>query len=432
MRFKFFIFALTLAAAVAFAACEDKPSDSDSQPKLGTLVVLSVPTSADIYVDGKNTGRTTPDTLLRVSVGSHAVMVTHIGYLEYTDTVAVTENSATIVDAALKLKCPGETVGELGSEPQIEIIGLQPGQDTVWGLANNTDASNTRVILWARTDMWYIQPLVSHPYTIICGDGSWSNWTHPWDRMVALLVDTTYSPQPTSFEHPSTHAGVLNWDEYPAASSDRTVSFGGYGWRVKKADLAGPGPNYFSDSDSSVWIDDDGLHLRTRQQDDIWYCAEIFLDHSLGYGEYSFQLSTRVDSLDDQAVFAGFVYESNSREIDIEFSRVLASPKNVQYVVQPYYQPGNLVTFDMPSFALSSHRFIWAEDTIKFTSWEGLADEPELATIIHSWTYSGDWVPPEGGERMRFNLWLFEGKPPLSGHGDEVIVKSFSYRGLER
>ena len=288
------------------------------------------------------------------------------------------------------------------------------------------DVNLTRVVLWAKTDKWYVQPLIDAPFTKIQSNGDWENWTHPWTRIAALLVDTTYQPGAIRLEHPATDPGVLAWDEKPEKSADRIIEFSGYQWRVKTADIKlDPGPNYFSDSSESVWVDSAGLHLAIRQRDGKWFCAEVVLLTSLGYGEYTFQLVSRVDSLVEPVVFAGFVYESVDREIDIEFSRGLAAPDNSQYVVQPFQTPGNLCRFTMPATATSTHRFTWHADSIFFASWEGFADAPTQNTLINSWPYQGADIPPPGNERMRFNLWLLQGQPPQQEAA--VVVRSFHF-----
>ncbi|MFH1373438.1 MAG: hypothetical protein ABII79_06570 [bacterium] len=324
-------------------------------------------------------------------------------------------------------EAPTGIVGDTTLPPEITIIGLQPGDDVVKGTANNLDTGNVRVVLWAKTDRWYVQPWINSPYTYVKSDGSWESWTHPWWRMLALLVDNSYDPGAVREHHPANDPGVLARDEYPEPSGDRILNFSGYSWRVKHSDYAGPGPNAFSDSIANVWLDGQGLHLKTNYHHDTWQCAEVVLDHSLGYGTYVFQVDSRIDSLDYNAVFAGFVYESQSREIDIEFSRVLANPHNAQYVVQPWNVSGNIVHYDMPAVAKTSHRFIWTADSISFKSWRGHEADPTHATLIYQWEYTGGDIPPPGGERMRFNLWLFDGDPPEQNKADEVVVSSFSF-----
>jgi hypothetical protein len=393
----------------------------------GMLIVNSTPGGASIWLDDENTVKVTPDTM-EVSTGSHNLKLTLENYKDYTRFLYISKGETKNVHAWLNLICPGGIIGDLNLPPEIQIIGLEPGHNIIHGIANNIDASKIRVVMWARTDIWYVQPYIARPYTEICADGSWKNSTHPWTRMVVLLVDSTYIPGATRNYHPASDTGVLAWDEYPEPSGDRYLNFSDYRWRVKNADLAGPGPNYFSDSESNVWLDAIGLHLKFDYRGGKWYCAEVVLDHSLGYGVYTFQLDARVDSLNYNAVFAGFVYESGSREIDIEFSQLLSNPYNAQYVIQPWNVPGNIEYYDMPATTQSTHRFEWRSDKIIFTSWTGHDLSPAAGNTIHTWTYTGSDTPPPGGERMRFNLWLFNGNPPTSGTADEVVVKSFSYQ----
>ena len=124
--------------------------------------------------------------------------------------------------------------------------------------------------------------------------------------------------------------GVVDWDEYPDKSL-RYIDWSGYCWRVKKGDLVGPGPNYFSDDTANVRVDpEDRLHLEIDFRDNKWYCAEIVLDHPLGYGIYSFKLDSRVDSLDYNAILGCFIYDTTAQEFDFEFSQRLANPFNAQ------------------------------------------------------------------------------------------------------
>ncbi len=310
----------------------------------------------------------------------------------------------------------------------IVITNLQPGDDTVHGMAYVPDTAKYRVVLWAKTDRWYVQPLITEPYTAIRSDGSWSNHTNPWDRITALLVDTGYLPLSPREEHPSDDSGVVDWDEYPEPSPDGYIDWSGYRWRVKKASLTGPGPNAFSDDTANVWIDrDDRLHLKIDFRNDRWYCAEIVLDHALGYGVYTFRLDSRVDSLDHNTIFAGFLFDTTAQEFDMEFSHRLANPFNAQFVVQPWYLPGHIDYYDMPAHDQTSFSFEWRADRIIFQSWNGHGLEPQLTTLIHSWTYTGDDLPIPHDDRVRFNLYLFGGEPPSGGSGDEVIITSFEY-----
>ena len=319
-------------------------------------------------------------------------------------------------------------VGDTTKPAEITIINAT--YENISGAVNNVDVNKYKVVLWAKTDQWYIQPYIANPRTSINSDGTWSSYTHSYERIVALLVDNTYLPGSILQQHPASQAGVLAWDEKPTRSMDKTINWCGYQWLIKSAVGAGPGPNNFSDDTSCVKIDYQGrLHLKTVKLNGSWNCGEIFLNKSLGYGTYQYQVDSRVDSFDYNTVFSGFLYDDQTREIDIEFSRALASPYNIQYVVQPYNVNGNLIRFLMGSGS-STHQITWSPDSVVFRSWVGTSDQPlSNDAVIHTWTYSGNNVPIyTGNERFRFNLWLFNGNSPQSGLSDEVIIKKMTFK----
>lgn len=210
-----------------------------------------------------------------------------------------------------------------------------------------------------------------------------------------------------------------------------TITWRGVTWNVKTSRSAvGPGPNIFAKD--NVWVDDsDNLHLRiSKNTSNQWTCAEIVGPVTYGYGTYTFDLASRVDNLDPNVVLGLFTWSDRApyahREIDIEFARWgnATDLTNAQYVVQPYSAAGHLVRFTMPGIATSSlHRFTWQRNEI---AWES-HDTASGGSLIDSYSYSGADIPKTGDERVRLNLWLFNGAAPTSGTGAEVVVSSFTF-----
>ncbi|MDI6821213.1 MAG: PEGA domain-containing protein [Patescibacteria group bacterium] len=189
-------------------------------PKFGTLVVISTPTGAAITLDKNSTDKITPATFTNLIVGIHEVALFSAGYNKWVGNVQIIGDKTQNLNVNLSVKCPGDNIiGNLNLPPEINIIGLKAGDTQVKGKANNVDTKKYRVVLWAKTDFYYVQPLVSNPFTSICGDGSWYNSTRSWDRVVALLVDQNYTAGDKRIEHPSLAPNVLAWDEYPAKCS---------------------------------------------------------------------------------------------------------------------------------------------------------------------------------------------------------------------
>ena len=209
----------------------------------------------------------------------------------------------------------------------------------------------------------------------------------------------------------------------------RTIQFAGHEWKVREGQ-GGPGPNRWSDSEESAWVDDKGLHLRIRKIGDQWHCAEVTTVEPARYGTYRFYLSSRVDRLDKNVVAAPFLYANDTKEIDIEFSTWGKSGPRAQYgqyVVQPYNRKGNLHRFNITLEGdASTHSFDWSADRIRFLSLHGhYADPPSKDHVIQEWSYTGDDNPiEEDGLKVHINFWLVGGKSPSDGRDVEIVIKN--------
>jgi len=206
------------------------------------------------------------------------------------------------------------------------------------------------------------------------------------------------------------------------------VTWSGATWAIKTSRSAvGPGPNLFDRTNVSV-DPVDRLHLKiTRNTSGQWTCAEIIGPTSYGYGTYRFTLASPVDVLDPNVVLGLFTWSDRApyahREIDIEFARWgdAADTTNAQYVVQPWDGANHLRRFRQPAAATSTHWFTWSPGRV---TWES---RDASGTLIDGYTYSGSDVPKPGDERVRLNLWLFNGAAPLDGNPVEVMVSSFVF-----
>jgi hypothetical protein len=217
--------------------------------------------------------------------------------------------------------------------------------------------------------------------------------------------------------------------EFVIPDGARVISFSGYDWVVSTSgeEKGGPGPNYFSDSPENVWVDDQGrLHLKITNRNGRWNCARVELAKHIGYGKYVFYVSSRPDSLDRQVVWGLYTYMSDTEEIDIEFSRWgFDNNQEAQYAIQPSHRVGNKVRFRMDDLEgeNSTHIFEWTKKWIDFASYRGHRLNPVNETeILARWRYYGDDNPPDSDEKLKINLWLFRGTPPLNGRETEVII----------
>ena len=222
---------------------------------------------------------------------------------------------------------------------------------------------------------------------------------------------------------------VKNYDDANQFQTVRIIEFSGYKWAVRGTGYGGPGPNFWSDSQESVWLDESGrLHLRIRKIDGRWYCAEVYTSQYTDYGEHRFLIEFDLDNLDQNVVVGLFVYEDDAKEIDIEFSK-WGDPNFTDigsFTVQPWTIPGNTERFPVLTDSLrTTNLFIWKENYVNFYSiighHEGLLPSPE--NYIHQWIYWGNSIPKNSDDlRTHINFWLVQGKSPVDTTNLEIVI----------
>jgi hypothetical protein len=319
-----------------------------------------------------------------------------------------------------------------GTQPAVFLDTPSPGASELAGHTCNAPAGSA-IVVWALTNQYYPQPFLDAPYTQISPSGVWATSTHPWNALVVVLVNpANYTPMATEITNPALDPNVIASTSYPPAQASFTFSgytFGTKATGTDPSDKFDPGPNWWSPSLVSVAAD--GMHLKIMQVNSNWQCAEVYLTQSLGHGIYTAQIASDLSKLDQNTVAAFFIYAGPGQELDSEYSGMgglIPPPNNAQIVAQPYTVAGNVVRYLQPSTAQFTSQIEWRADHVTFTVWKGWPSAPATSDIVAQWTYTGADIPPVGQERVRFNLWLYQGAAPVNGAGDEMIIKSFAFQ----
>jgi hypothetical protein len=85
-------------------------------------------------------------------------------------------------------------------KPIIRITEVPPsvgGPDEISLIRGEVKAANPedyRVVIYALTDKWYVQPYVQEPFATIQWDGKWMTDTHLGRKYAALLVKRNFTP----------------------------------------------------------------------------------------------------------------------------------------------------------------------------------------------------------------------------------------------
>ena len=298
------------------------------------------------------------------------------------------------------------------------VIGARPGQ---------------RIVVYARSGPWWVQPGPEQPFITIQADSKWSTATHLGYEYAALLVGPTYHPPPTMDVAPTQGGSVVAVTIVKGVGSlppnpTKPLRFSGYDWRVRTVSADRGGLNSPYDAENA-WTDAGGaLHLRISKKSGKWTCAQAELTRSLGYGTYKFVVQDSAH-LSPSAVFGLFTWDlarsqDFRNEIDIELSR-WGDPKskNAQYVIQPFYVAQNVSRFTVPAGAVT-HSFRWEPAKVSFTSMRGNGDSSSAAISRHIFTAG---IPSPADEAVHINLYDFRHSRNPVQQPSEVVIEKFEY-----
>ena len=147
----------------------------------GAISVSSTPTGATVYLDGNNTGKTTPATLNGISVGDHEVYIALAGYgTPEPQTVTVVEGQTASVDFTLTESEYDFNAPRVTDAPTIDGV----VDSTEWSAASsyNLDLINSAGDLEPTT--WYFMNDASYLYL-----GVETSTTAHWDTIVGFAID---------------------------------------------------------------------------------------------------------------------------------------------------------------------------------------------------------------------------------------------------
>jgi hypothetical protein len=312
-------------------------------------------------------------------------------------------------------------------------LGNQNKQDVMEGTVSGAKQGQRLVIYSKSGGLWWLQPLLTSPFTPLLPDGVWRNETHLGTDYAVLLVDPGYRPAAVLDQLPESRKGVVAVAVSPGQekSSSYFIDFSGYTWRVrqKPSDRGGTSNPYSPDN---VYVDRSGaLHLRIIKRDQQWSCSEVNLTRSLGYGTYSFTVED-ISKLEPSVVFGMFTWDystdqENHREFDVNISR-WGDPqnKNAEFVLQPAFVPVNFSRFIAPAGKLK-HTIVWEPGRITMVTSRASGSRDPSVVSRHVFTSE---VPTPGFESLRMTFFAYR-KPNQKSSAlqrpAEVVVERFEY-----
>jgi len=304
-------------------------------------------------------------------------------------------------------------------------------QDVIEGAVRGA-LPGQRIVLYSKSGtLWWLQPLLTSPFTAILPGQVWRNETHFGTEYAALLVDPSYQPRATLRRMPEPGGAVsaVAITRGQEKSSSFFTSFSGFTWRVrwKPSDRGGTSNPYRPDN---VYVDQAGaMHLQIIKRDQKWTCSEVNLTRSLGYGRYSFTVED-TSTLEPAVVFGMFIWDYSTdqqanREFDIEISR-WGNPdnQNGQFVLQPNYAVMNVSRFVAPARKLK-YTIVWEPGRVTMITARATPGEP----VVSKHVFTSE-IPRPGSESVRMTLYVYwnpKGNPAGLDRRAEVVVDQFQF-----
>ena len=253
---------------------------------------------------------------------------------------------------------------------------------TVYGVCFILDFQNTK---WTKPNSQYPISLIGSNNTAGVLLAWWNGADTYADKIYAFVVPLVYSNSIPFLAGQGSipleiYSNSIAYAVAERGSTNDYIGISGMVWQKKETGpfTWGPGPNYFSGNSNNVFVDGNGrLHLRITNRNGTWYCPEIMLTNSLGYGIYRFHVDSDVSTMSTQVVLGTFTYSDDTdyahREIDVESSGGPVVGNGTintwQHVVQPWSYGGHRFQFAPPAnMNKSVHQFLWMEDRVLFNS----------------------------------------------------------------
>jgi hypothetical protein len=324
---------------------------------------------------------------------------------------------ALVLSALLHMACSGPPRIEISQVPRAALGGAALMEDIAGSASGGPWGA--RIVLYAKSGDWWVQPYANNPYTTIQSGGAWKAKTHLGDTYAALLVERGYLPPPRLGALPPIGKGVIaiaeKYGSGPlpvAAAPSRRLEFSGYEWEIL---FPGNAPS----------VDKLGhLHLYLRKQNGRWTGSDVWVRRSLGYGTYVAKLRIP-QSFEPATTLRFFTWDNaeanqNHREMDIEITQ-WGDPaaKNAQFVVQPYYVAANSFRFQVPANTTLEERMLWSPGQLRF--------EVHSSRKLAEYAFSSG-VPTPGGEKFHLSLGVYDRARQPQRNEMEVVIEKFEFR----
>jgi hypothetical protein len=133
-----------------------------------------------------------------------------------------TPSQTTAVEVANRNQPVASNTGKSETGPSIKITEVPSSgagdtkMETIAGTVSGVQVKECKVVIFAHTNIWYVQPYIGASDTVIQSDNTWRSDTFLGWEYAALLVKNSYKPPSTTGKLPDVGGLVLAIDRVEA------------------------------------------------------------------------------------------------------------------------------------------------------------------------------------------------------------------------
>ncbi len=214
---KFLILPLIALAAFVLSSCD---STTDNPPAAGTgsIFVQSTPAGAQIFVDGSNTNKVTPDSVVNLSEGTYNVQLQLTNYRDTSFAATVTANFQTVKSVTLTSDLSTKTYTDTIWETTGTGANQPSGLDLSAGVAKSSSNADIDLYYFSSTNTFEIRSSTTRSTSFKVGGSSNLSDGVP-SPLATNAWDTKMSDRETNY--------VFLFDADLHYSKLKIISFGG-------------------------------------------------------------------------------------------------------------------------------------------------------------------------------------------------------------
>jgi len=205
-----------------------------------------------------------------------------------------------------------------------------------------------------------------------------------------------------------------------------TIMWSGRQWTLRSGAHNGGGQY---DPAMVVPYSDGTLHLHVKNVSQVWHCAGLYTNDSLGYGVYEWDIDSSVNSVNSAYGFGFYTYGGPSPEYEIDYAEFghwgnIVNGTKIKFTMQPISGGTNQIpqSYYFNYTGKTTLRGVWSPGSVYYE-----LRQRDNNAVLANWTCTKSTVPtptPPSPIYIGYSVWDVNNVP---SQDSEMIISAFRY-----